>query len=175
MFLKVRYRNCMWGGVTQSVQCLTTDWTTGVRSPQMRRMLPLACLPSPAPRSAQPPVQWVTGVLTPGVKRGRGLTLTTHPRLVLRSRISKSYTFPVVTCMAVAGRLYFTLVETVTFRFPSADFAELSYLKFDNFPPHEQKSSKNEVLRSSDWKMLARAEFGLFLSLQAAKLIEILC
>jgi hypothetical protein len=28
------------------------------------------------------PIQWVPGVLSPGVKRGRGVTLTTHPHLV---------------------------------------------------------------------------------------------
>jgi hypothetical protein len=33
----------------------------------------------------QPPVQWVPGVLSPGVKRGRGVTLTTHPHLVPKS------------------------------------------------------------------------------------------
>jgi hypothetical protein len=33
----------------------------------------------------QPPVQWVPGVLSPGVKRGRGVMLTTHPHLVPRS------------------------------------------------------------------------------------------
>jgi hypothetical protein len=35
-----------------------------------------------APRPTQPPIQWVPGVLSPGVKRGRGVTLTTHPHLV---------------------------------------------------------------------------------------------
>jgi hypothetical protein len=30
----------------------------------------------------QPPAQWVPGVLSPGVKRGRGVTLTAHPHLV---------------------------------------------------------------------------------------------
>jgi len=29
----------------------------------------------------QPPVQWVPGVLSLGVKRGRGVMLTTHPIL----------------------------------------------------------------------------------------------
>jgi hypothetical protein len=38
------------------------------------------------------PVQWVLGVLSPGVKRGRGVTLTTHPHLVPRSRMGRSYT-----------------------------------------------------------------------------------
>jgi hypothetical protein len=40
----------------------------------------------------QPPVQWVPGVLSPGVKRGRGVMLTTHPHLVSRSWMSRSYT-----------------------------------------------------------------------------------
>jgi hypothetical protein len=42
----------------------------------------------------QPPVQWVPGVLSPGAKRGRGVTLTTYPHLVPRSRTSRSYTSP---------------------------------------------------------------------------------
>jgi hypothetical protein len=33
-----------------------------------------------------------TGVVSPGVKRCRGLTLTTHPYLVPRSRMSRGYT-----------------------------------------------------------------------------------
>jgi hypothetical protein len=34
----------------------------------------------------QPPVQWVPGILSPGVKRGRVVVmLTPHPHLVLRS------------------------------------------------------------------------------------------
>jgi len=39
----------------------------------------------PALGTTQPPVQWVPGVLSPGVKRGRVVTLTTHPHLVPRS------------------------------------------------------------------------------------------
>jgi hypothetical protein len=39
----------------------------------------------PALGSTQSPVQWVPGVLSPGVKRGPGVTLTTHPHLVPRS------------------------------------------------------------------------------------------
>jgi hypothetical protein len=46
----------------------------------------------PALRPTQPPVQWVPGVLSPGVKRGRGVTLTTLPHLVPRSRMNRSYT-----------------------------------------------------------------------------------
>jgi hypothetical protein len=33
-----------------------------------------------------------SGVLSPGLKRGRGVTLTTPPHLVPRSRMSRSYT-----------------------------------------------------------------------------------
>jgi hypothetical protein len=33
-----------------------------------------------------------TGVLSPGLKRGRGVTLITHPHLVPKSRMSRSYT-----------------------------------------------------------------------------------
>jgi hypothetical protein len=40
----------------------------------------------------QPPIQWVPGVLYPGVKRGRGVTLTTHPHLVPRLSMRRSYT-----------------------------------------------------------------------------------
>jgi hypothetical protein len=37
-------------------------------------------------------VQWVPGVLSPGLKCGRGVTLTANPHLVRRSRMSRSYT-----------------------------------------------------------------------------------
>jgi hypothetical protein len=40
---------------------------------------PLASVSRPALRLTQPPIQWVLGVLFPGVTRGRGVTLTTHP------------------------------------------------------------------------------------------------
>jgi hypothetical protein len=46
----------------------------------------------PALGPTQPPVQWVPGALSPGVKGGRGVMLTTHPLLVPRSRTSRSYT-----------------------------------------------------------------------------------
>jgi hypothetical protein len=58
----------------------------------------------PALGPTQPPVQRVPGVLSPGVKRGRGVTLTTHPLLVPRSRISRSYTpLPPRASMACRG------------------------------------------------------------------------
>jgi hypothetical protein len=57
-------------GVAQSVQCLTTDWKTGVRSPQGQTISPLASVSRLALRPTQPPIQWVPAVLSHGVKRG---------------------------------------------------------------------------------------------------------
>jgi hypothetical protein len=74
--------------VAQSVQCLTTDWTTGPSRfdpRQGQRIFPLSSVSRPALGPTQPPVQWVPGVLSTGLKRGRGMTLTTHPHLVPRS------------------------------------------------------------------------------------------
>jgi hypothetical protein len=42
----------------------------------------------------QPPVQWLPRVISQGVKRGRGLALTTHSHLVPRSWMSRSYIQP---------------------------------------------------------------------------------
>jgi hypothetical protein len=55
-------------------------------------IFPVASVSRPALWPTQPPVQWVPGVLSPGLKRGRGVTLTTQPHLVPRSRMSRSYT-----------------------------------------------------------------------------------
>jgi hypothetical protein len=57
-----------------------------------QRIFPLASVSRPALGPIQPPVQWVPGVLYPGVKGGRGVMLTTHPHLVPRSWMSRSYT-----------------------------------------------------------------------------------
>jgi hypothetical protein len=55
------------------------DRAVGVRSPAGAKDFFLASVSRPAL------VQWVQGVLSPGVKRGRGVMLTTHPHLVPRS------------------------------------------------------------------------------------------
>jgi hypothetical protein len=70
------------------------DWTTGRWKFDLRqgqRIFPLASVSRPALGPTQPPVQWVPGVLSPGVKRGRGVTLSAHPHLVPRSWMSRSY------------------------------------------------------------------------------------
>jgi hypothetical protein len=67
----------------------------------------------PALGLTQPPVQWVPGALSPGVKHGRGVMLTTHPLLVPRLRNSRSYTscHPNAPLWSVTGPLYLFLLQ----------------------------------------------------------------
>jgi hypothetical protein len=53
----------------------------------------------PALGPTQSPIQWVPEVLSPGVNRGRGVTLTTHPHLVPRLSMSRSYTSSPLMCL----------------------------------------------------------------------------
>jgi hypothetical protein len=55
------------------------DRAIEVRSPAGAKIFPLAYVSRPVLEPTQPPVQWVAGVLSPGLKRGRGVTLTAHP------------------------------------------------------------------------------------------------
>jgi hypothetical protein len=72
-----------------------------------QRIFLLAAASRPALGPTQPPTQWVPGVLSPGVKRGRGVMLTTHPHLVPRLRMSRSYTSsPPCASMACSGTAY---------------------------------------------------------------------
>jgi hypothetical protein len=61
------------------------DRAIDVRSPAESRDLSRASASIPALRPTQPPLQWVPGVISPGLKRGRGVELTTYPHLVQRS------------------------------------------------------------------------------------------
>jgi hypothetical protein len=65
----------------------------------------------------KPPVQWVPGVLSPGLKRGLGLTLTTHLHLVPRLKMSRSYTSSppsaFVACSGTALALSFVLENVI--------------------------------------------------------------
>jgi hypothetical protein len=65
------------------------DRATEVRG---KRIFPVTSVSRPAMGSTQHPVQWVAGLIFPGLTRGRGVTLTTHPHLVPKSRMSRSYT-----------------------------------------------------------------------------------
>jgi hypothetical protein len=69
------------------------DRTSGFDPRRGQRIFPLASVSRPALGPCQPPVQWVPGVLSPGVKRGWSVTLTTHPNLVPRSIMSRSYIY----------------------------------------------------------------------------------
>jgi hypothetical protein len=61
------------------------DRAIEVRSPAEAKGFSSSLCAGPALGPAHPPVQWVPGVLSPGLKRGRGVTLTTHP-IEFRSR-----------------------------------------------------------------------------------------
>jgi hypothetical protein len=61
------------------------DRAIEVRSPaKVKDFFSSLCV-RPALVPTHPPVQWAPAVLSPGVKRRRGVTLTTHPHLVQRS------------------------------------------------------------------------------------------
>jgi hypothetical protein len=80
------------------------DRAIEVRSPAEAGDVSSKPVSKPALGPTQPPVQWVPRVLSPGVKRGRGVTLTTHPQLVPRSWRSRSYTSS--TSFAAIGVLW---------------------------------------------------------------------
>jgi hypothetical protein len=107
-------------GIAQAVQRLATGWTTGRSSfdpRQGQRVFPLSSVSRPALGPTQPPVQWVPGVLSPGLKRGRGVTLTTHPHLVLMSRMSRSYTSsPPSAFMACSGTALALILTILGFK-----------------------------------------------------------
>jgi hypothetical protein len=76
------------------------DQAIEVRSPaEMKGFFPVASVSRPALGPTQTPVQWVPGVLSPGLKRGWGVMLTTHPYVVPTSRISGSYTSSPTKCL----------------------------------------------------------------------------
>jgi hypothetical protein len=77
-------------------------------SRQGQRIFLLAPASRPALRLIQPPIQWVPGVLSPGVKRGRGVTLTTHPHLTAEVKYEKELYLlsPRAPPWRVAGHLY---------------------------------------------------------------------
>jgi hypothetical protein len=86
--LEEKSSTSVWDG-TPAVQSLVrhyTDWATE------QRIFPLTSASRPAVGPTQSPVQRVSGALSPGVKRGRGVMLTTHRLLVPRLRKSRNYT-----------------------------------------------------------------------------------
>jgi hypothetical protein len=85
------------------------------RRENLKRIFPLAYMSRPVLRPTQLPTQRVPGILFPGVKLGRGVTLTIHPHLVPRSRMTWSYiSSPPWRLHSIAGQLYFTYFRLVT-------------------------------------------------------------
>jgi hypothetical protein len=70
------------------------------------RIFPVASVSRPAQGPTQPPVQWVPGVLSPELKRGRSVTLTTHLHLVQRSRMRNYISSPPTAFMACSGTAF---------------------------------------------------------------------
>jgi hypothetical protein len=81
---------------------------TGFDLRQRQKIFLLVSASRPALGPTQPPVQWVPGVLSRGVKHGRGVMLTTHPHLVPRLSMSRSYTSsPPCASMECSGTVFF--------------------------------------------------------------------
>jgi hypothetical protein len=70
--------------VAQSYSVWLLAGRSGFDPLQGQRIFLLAPASRPALEPTKPPIQWVPGVLSPGAKRGRGVTLTTHPHLVAK-------------------------------------------------------------------------------------------
>jgi hypothetical protein len=98
----------MSAGLAQSVQCLATFWKTGrSRFDPRQRRKDFSCNLCVQTSSGAHPASCTVGnggSSPPGIKRGRGVTLTTHPHLVPRSRMSRSCTpLPSSAFLACSG------------------------------------------------------------------------
>jgi hypothetical protein len=80
------------------------DRSIGVRSPAGAKDFSYSLCVQTGSRAHPASSTMGTGGPFPGVKRGRGVTLTTHPHLVPRSRMSRIYTpLPPSASMACSG------------------------------------------------------------------------
>jgi hypothetical protein len=83
----------------------------------------------------QPPVQWVPGALSWGLKRSQGVMLTMHSLLVLRLRKSRRYTscHPNMPLWSVTGPLYLFFYLIMKLRSGlSGCFASEVYYKYND-------------------------------------------
>jgi hypothetical protein len=102
------------------------DRVIEVRSPTGQRIFPSSLCIQTGSGPTQPPIQWVPGVLSQGVKRGRGVTLTTHPHLVAEVIIIIIYLLqlglhPVAVVLTLQQKTYINnnkkhTIKTSTFR-----------------------------------------------------------
>jgi hypothetical protein len=90
--------------------CLKVCLATGLRSPAEAKDFPSSLCAQTGSDAHPSSYPMGTGGPIPGVKCGRGATLTTHPSLVSTSNISSSYIFSHLgVCVEVARQLYFLL------------------------------------------------------------------
>jgi hypothetical protein len=107
------------------------DRAIEVRSPTGADFL-IAPASKPALGPSQPRIQWIPGALSPGVKRGRGVTLTTYPHLVPRLRMSRSYIppFPQCASMECSGTVFLfcfvIIIIIIIIRVPTRQIREFS-------------------------------------------------
>jgi hypothetical protein len=110
----------VWGqgaGVAQSVQCLTTHWTTGVTSPaETKGSSSILCVQTGS-EVTQLSIQRVPGSF-PGSKAWlvRDAEDSPHP-VPDQEWVGYITPLPLRVCMAVAGRLYFNLVRVTWVKF----------------------------------------------------------
>jgi hypothetical protein len=103
LYLQFSYLQFETGAVVaQSVQCLTTDWMTGVWSPAEAINFSSSLFPDQLWGLPSLPsnVYWGSFPLSQEVKHSQGMTLTTHPHLVPRSRMTRKTPLSLATCMA---------------------------------------------------------------------------
>jgi hypothetical protein len=67
-----------WAWVAQLLQCLTTDWTTEVRSPTETKDFSFSLCVHTSSQAQPDSYPMSTGDPFPGVNSGRGVTLTAH-------------------------------------------------------------------------------------------------
>jgi hypothetical protein len=72
----------------------------------------------------QAPAKRVPGILSPEIKRGRGVTLTTHPYLMPRLRMSRSCTSSPPKCLRGVqwDSFSFILIVIGLFKFVTYDY-----------------------------------------------------
>jgi hypothetical protein len=92
IYVSMLYLNCETGSSGSIVSGYgLDDWVIDVLFPADARDSYLTSVSILPPGPTQLPVQWVLGVLSPALKSGRDVRLTTRPRLVPKSRMCRSY------------------------------------------------------------------------------------
>jgi hypothetical protein len=93
---------------------VSTGWTAGVRSPAGAKGFSSSLCVQTGSEAHPASCTMGTGGPFPGVKRGQGVTLTTHPNLVPRSGMSRSYTSspPPRASVACSGTAFFNHTQT---------------------------------------------------------------